>query len=204
MKKNVYIIIALIVFIGVGTGIFVFKKIRSSAVVTPVVSGEVTPSQAPVELATWTDPAGFTFQYPKSIQVNKHDEDQENYAHVELTQKDYPGTIIVWAKDTTAPDAASWVKGDKAYTGGTVFETTMGGMTGKKVLLTTPKKRIVSGVVDEGVVFYVEGSFEDSDYWKIAYDSVTTSFAFVVDETQGSQGAISGDESAVDEEEVVN
>jgi hypothetical protein len=47
------------------------------------------------------------------VTVDKHDEDQENYAHIEMTHKDQPGTIIIWAKDTTAVDGAGWVKKEK-------------------------------------------------------------------------------------------
>ena len=54
--------------------------------------------------------AGFSFSYPEGLTVDKHDEDQENYAHIEMTLKDTLGNVIVWAKDAPASDLAAWIK----------------------------------------------------------------------------------------------
>ncbi len=182
----------------VAAGIYLFGFKRQAVIVGPEAIVSVSPTPTPQELLTWTDQAGFTFQYPKDVTVDKHDEDQVNYAHIEMTHKDKMGTIIVWAKDTNAADSAGWVKKEKGLSGGTVFDTVLGGISGKKVLLTTPKKVIVSGVVDEGILFYVEGSFEDSLYWTSAYDTITSSFTFVKEKQTAPVGI-----DPVDEEEVV-
>ncbi|MBI5619617.1 hypothetical protein HY950_01530, partial [Candidatus Gottesmanbacteria bacterium] len=101
---------------GGGTGVYLWQRTNASKQ-KPV---PVVPAPAREEVATWTDPAGFTFQYPKALAADKHEEDQDNYAHVELTSKDHPGSIIVWAKDTTATDVNAWVKTEKLFAGATV------------------------------------------------------------------------------------
>lgn len=198
--KRILMIVAVIVIVA---GVYLFGYKKQASIVTTETIISVSPTPTPQELLTWTDQAGFTFQYPKDVTVDKHDEDQENYAHIEMTHKDQPGTIIIWAKDTTAADSAGWVKKEKSLSGGTVFDTSLGGISGKKVLLSTPKKVIVSGVIDEGVVFYVEGSFQDSPYWTNAYDTITSSFTFVKEKQTAPAGTGAGDGGAVDEEVVV-
>jgi hypothetical protein len=203
MKRLLVVLAVVIIISAAGGGIYILSGKSQTPVVSPQGESTVTPTPQTVEKLTWTDPAGFTFEYPKDITVNKHDEDQVNYAHIELTHKDNPGVIIIWAKDTTAADGAGWVKSEKSLTGGTVFDTSLGGIAGKKVLLTAPKKVVVSAVVDEGVVFYVEGMFDASDYWTKTYDMITASFSFSTEKQQGAGAAGSQDEQSVDEEEVI-
>lgn len=203
MKKPIIIVLICVSLLALGGGSIVFlQKYKKTTTSSPV--SIISPTLIPEEFVTWTDPAGFSFQYQKGIDINKHDEDQENYAHIELTHKRYPGgSIIVWAKDTSVKDADSWVKKDKVYSGGTFFETTLGGLVGKKILLATPKKRIISGVVDDGVVFYIEGEIAESDYWSRVYESVASSFIFTSVAPQDSTSQPSSEDVAVDEEEVV-
>ena len=104
-------------------------------------------------MATWTDPAGFTFQYPKDVTIDKHDEDTENYAHVEMTHKDHPGNLIVWAKDTKAADVNAWVKTEKQFGGATVSEATLGGKPAKTVSVESPKKVFTGTISDELFIY---------------------------------------------------
>jgi hypothetical protein len=203
--KKIWVIIFVIIGISLlGGGVYAWKLKRLDKVISPRADGAITiPIPILQKLLTWDDPAGFTFQYPEGIEINKHDEDQIHYAHVELTEKNNKGSIIVWAKDTVAADSASWVKKEKNLAGGTIFDTTVGGMSGKKILIASPEKKIISGVVDEGIVFYIEGNVDGSEYWTKAYDTIATSFTF---SSKKQADTISGggeDTSAVDEEEVI-
>lgn len=200
MKKVWIAVIALFVLSGVGGGVYYWQV--ASKRTAPEVSTAAAPTPQPEELAQWKDQAGFSFSYPKSLKSDIHEEDNQNYAHIEFTHPDYPGTIIIWAKDTTAADIATWVKKEKTLAGGTVLDTTLADMDGKKVLLASPKKKVITAVVDEAIVFYVEGEFEDSEFWTKTYDTITSSFAFTPLESAQSQSD-GGDETAVDEEEVL-
>jgi hypothetical protein len=182
-----YIIIAIVVLAVAGGGIFYFYQ-KKSPVITPgeSVHSTVTPTPA-VELTTWTDPAGFSFQYPKDLSVNKHDEDPDNYAHVELTSKNYPGNIIVWASDVSS----AWPP--KV---GTSIDTTLGGIAAKKIFISTPSAKFIVGAVSEGLVFKIEGTYTDKQYWQPIEDGIVKSFTFVVETSAPAAGA-------ADEEEVV-
>lgn len=202
--KRVWIVVGIIMLVVVasGAGYFAWKSRTNT---TASVAQLPSPTPIPEEMGQWTDQAGFSFTYPKNIKINPHDEDNENYAHIEFTNPDNPGRIIVWAKDTTAQNAAGWVKGEKTLKDGVVFETTIAGQPGQKVLVSTPKKKIITAMIDDAVVFYVEGEFDNSEYWTRVYDTITSTFALTAAADEAPQpGQADGvDETAVDEEEVL-
>ena len=173
-------------------GIYFFQK--KPPVITP---GEVViPTPTPnIELTTWTDEAGFSFKYPKDLSVNKHEEDPDNYAHVELTHNAHPGKIIVWASD--APSV--WPpKGTSA------IDTTLGGEPAKKILASAPVKMLSVGTISDNLLFNVEATLTDNEYWQGVHDTIVSSFAFT--DMSGSEpssggGAYVGE--AADEEEIL-
>lgn len=164
-----------------------------------------------LKLLTWDDPAGFTFSYPEGVVVNKHEEDQENYAHVEMTHPDHKGSLIVWAKDLPAgvTDVATWVKKDPQLSKGVSLDTSLGDSVAEKTLVTNPEKRMVIGTIYDGLLFYVESTLTDETYWEAAINTVTGSFVFKPTETSGqsappaSPNSAGQDAGSVDEEEVL-
>ncbi len=201
MKKRVAIIggLILVILLAGGSGWYLWQQSRQAGLVSPQGSDKAPTPTPQEELLTWKDPAGFTFQYPKAITVDKHDEDKINYAHVELTQKDHPGGIILWTKDLPAKvvDAASWVKSEKTFGGGNTLDTTFGGQPAKKVLLVTPKNMLYVGTAYDDLLFYMETNLEDKEYWSRVHDTLVGSFAFVPLKDEGS-GAGGGNAQAVD------
>lgn len=168
-----------------------------------------TPTPTPSPLLTWNDPNGFTFQYPEELSMNIHDEDKENYAHLEFTHPDHPGKLIVWGKDPArgVTDTAGWVKNEKRFTGAGVLDTEMGGQKAVKVMVDGVTRMLVSGTVYDSIVWSVESTLEDADFWSNVHTTVVDSFAFVVVKESGSQAlsepAPVEETVAVDEEEVV-
>jgi hypothetical protein len=200
--KKLWIVTGIIVILGmVVGGVFVISQ-KNAKVVSPGAAVISTPTTAPAAgFTTWDDPAGFSFQYPKDLSVNNHEEDPDNYAHVELTSKDHPGSIIVWASDLpkgiTTLD--SWV--NKLYSGTTSIDSTLGGEPAKKILVSSPSAKFVVGTISEGLLFYVDGTLADKPYWQTVEDGIVKTFVF----TPESSSAGSGDAAveSVDEEEVV-
>jgi hypothetical protein len=202
MKRKIIIAGAIIAIILIGSGIYMFrdKLFKKQPVVSQVVQEEK------VEMVTWDDPAGFSFQYPKEITINKHDEDTENYAHLELTASAHTGRLIIWAKDTTYGDIATWIKKDATLKDAAVIDTTIGGKPAKKIILTTPAKKLITGTIDDQILFTVEAEPAEGDlYWQKIYDSIVQSFTFTPssgnDSTAGSSVEDTG--PVVDEEEVL-
>lgn len=200
MKKPIILILlgGLIVgLIGAG-GYLYFSKSAPSPDVTGV---NPTPTMAQ-KTVTWDDPAGFTFQYPEGLTVNKHDEDKVNYAHVELTDSSHPGSLVVWVKDLPkgVTDTASWGKKAATPSSALSFDTTLGGQPAQKIMISGTPKIVMVGVVWDGVLWYVEATFSDEPYWQSVYDTVTNSFAFKPLPTQPGAASI---DNVVDEEEIV-
>jgi hypothetical protein len=203
--KKIWIATGIIIVLGLSAGgIFIFSR-QKTAVISPVEFAPTKFSPTPVlsvDLTTWADDAGFSFQYPKDLNVNKHEEDNDNYAHVELTNKDHQGNIIVWVKDlpvgVTTLD--SLVK--KIYPTATFIDTTLGGEPAKKILVSKPVKTLTVGTISENLLFMVEGTLTDSVYWQKIHDTITNSFAFTSDSSSTASNTSASDE-AVDEEEVV-
>lgn len=165
------------------------------------IATAVTPAPAPARLLTWTDPAGFTFQYPEGLTINKHEDDNANYAHLEFTSKDHQGNLIVWAKDTN-DHLSSWIENDKRFNGASVIDTAFAGVAGKKILILTPSALLISGAIDQAILFTVETKLVDKEFWNKVHDTIAGSFAFIPD-NPGQSGGSAGSAQAVDEEETI-
>lgn len=131
------------------------------------------------EKAAWTDQSGFTFQYPKSLTLNPHDEDKVNYAHVELTSATHSGNLIVWTKDTEAATIEDWVTQNK-FEG--AIDTTLGDVPAKKILNNKETKQIIIAAVNNGYLYELETNLND-DYWIKILDEANSSFKFLSDNT---------------------
>ncbi len=203
MKKVIVIagILFLLLTLSAGGWYFWQRRIASSAVSSLVPASSTSENK---KFLAWDDPAGFKLQYPQDLVMNKHDEDKDNYAHLEFTHKDHPGSIIIWAKDTNASDVTAWVRTEKAFSGASILDTTLDNQPAKKILLEgTPKKLVVGTIYDE-LLFMVETTLDESGFWAKTHESIVGSFTFKpVASTSVSGDSTVGAEEAVDEEEVV-
>lgn len=202
------IVIGALLLGGIGAATYMLVSPAKTQAPSEVLVKDDAPK---LKLLTWDDPAGFTFSYPDGVVVNKHDEDQDNYAHVEMTHPDHKGSLIVWAKDLPVgvADVATWVKKDAQLSKGVSLDTSLGNSVAEKILVTTPEKRMVIGTIYDGLLFYVEGTLTDETYWEAAINTVTGSFVFKPTETSAqsapaaSPNSAGQDEGSVDEEEVL-
>lgn len=169
------------------------------------------PTRGPVAMATWKDVVGFTFQYPEGLAVNKHDEDKENYAHVELTDASHAGNVIVWLKDLpkiknkTVTDVSQWVENEPLFTGGTMLDTKLGDAIGKKILVKSPERKVYVATIYDDLLYLIEATPGSDGYWQEVFDTVTRSFVLhpvQASSASSSQPAMS-DNVSVDEEETI-
>jgi len=206
-KKTILIILSIAVISGViiGGGYYFWQTKKQ--VVSPV-SRQASVSATPIqeELVVWEDPSEFFFSYPKGLKLNPHDEDQKNYAHLELTSDTYPGRIILWAKDTNETSIDNWAKKNDAEG---AIDTTLGDESAIKILITDPNQKIITSALHNGYLYQVEGEMGD-DYWKKVYGNILTSYKFTtakpakntefVDETLTSTEDF---QTSYDEEEII-
>lgn len=205
IRKTIFVICGIVLgFMLIGSGFWWFFSERPA---TSVETSFLRPSPQPqANLLTWDDPAGFTFKYPDGLNIDKHDEDQENYAHVELIDPQHPGSVIVWAKDlplnkqrVVVKDETEWVMNDAVLSEGNIVDTTLGAEVAKKILLSSPEQLFV-GTIYDGVLWYIEGKFTDKVFWSDVHKIVTDSFTF---KPLAQTGETVDTEIAVDEEEVI-
>lgn len=190
MKKPLLIGIVIVIFLVGGIGAYILWKQQQQP--APAAPAQIQ-TQTQEETTLWEDQAGFSFQYPKVLSFDKHDEDMENYAHIEFKSSAHSGRLIVWAKDTTYPDVATWITKDKNVQGAASVDTTLGGEAAKKIVISTPSKKIIIGAISDQILFTIEAEpAEDDPYWTNVSDTIASSFAFV---------PING--ASYDEEEVV-
>lgn len=206
MKRPLVVIIIAGILLGViGAGIYLYVSQNTPASLT-VSPGEPVPTKAPI-LALWDDPAGFTMQYPEGLMVNKHDEDTVHYARVELTDDAHPGGLTVWVSDLPkgVTDTVSWGKKAATPSSAISFDTTLGDQPAQKILIADVPKKVMVGVVWDGVLWYIEAAPADDPYWQSVYDTVVSSFVFKPlpeSVTETSAGSAAG-EQLYDEEEVL-
>lgn len=195
------IIVTLLILI---LGVY-FRYKFAAKVVSPLT--EIQPTSTPTkELATWDDQAEFSFQYPKSLSLNPHPEDKENYAHVELTSATHSGSLVVWTKDTTAENIDDWAKQTKTQN---AIDSTLGGEPAKKILINNELRKLTTSVVHNGYLYQIEVNLADFDFWNKVYETVSSSFKFT--SSQDKQGGDiqneveqeTGGEEVIEEEEII-
>jgi len=208
VKKLIFIILGILVLLVAG-GFYYFKFYQkpSSGLVNPLTN-QKTESEA--KLLTWEDPAGFKFSYPEEVKINNHPEDEENYAHLELTVASHPGLILIWMKDTNYKNIQDWVKKEASDSSAQVFDSDLGDHPAQKVAFTNPQK-MVTAALDGNALVLVEVYPEDS-WWNQTYSQILSSFEFIPlqsEETStstkvsGSSGQTSGGGIIDEGEEIV-
>ena len=86
----------------------------------------------------------------------------------------------------------------------------MGRQPAKKVMVTGNPQILVVGTVYDRIIWSVEATFEEPEYWAAIFTSITNSFTFVTSksdtaatENVSSDAAAASEDTPVDEEEVV-
>ncbi len=201
---------AAILFIGAGGYWWLSNQRSKTPESANKTSRETISAPTPVPYLTWDDPAGFTFSYPEDLTINKHEEDQENYAHVELTHSLHPGKMIIWAKDlpltdikVTIKDAEEWGTSDRSLSKGNAVDTLLGGEPAKKILLTGLPEKTLMGVVYDEALWVVEVEYNDKLFWASVYKTVTDTFKFKPPLNATTTSNNDSADVAVDEEEVI-
>ena len=174
MSKKWWLIFGLILGIIIVGGTFLFFNPlkRNSLLINPLSQTE---KGEKVKLKTWEDPAGFQFSYPEGIEIDNHEEDDENYAHLELTEQNHPGKILIWMKDKVEKTLETWVVNQTGNA--QVFDSELAGQPAKKLAFSLPKK-LVTAAFDQEVIILVE-VFPKDDWWNEVYQGVIDSFRLI-------------------------
>lgn len=149
-----------------------------------VATASPTPTPTTVTLVTWTDEAGFSFQYPGGTNIDKHPEDTKNYANLTLTLPSRDIVTVVMS-DNTFKDLDSWVGQNSA------LDTTFGGQPAKKI---SENGQETVACIDNGVLVKVTGK---------DVSGIVSSWTFIYPTSgisKNSNTAPSSDENVLEEE----
>mgnify|MGYP001573432971 FL=1 len=188
-KKKIALILSILSVISATLVLIFYLQFKTKfTAVSPIA--EVSPTPMPEELSDWIDPADFSFQYPKSLSLNPHDEDKVNYAHVELTSATHAGNLIVWVKDTSAETIENWVKQNKISN---AIDSEVAGVLAKKVLTTGENNNITLSAINNGYLYQLEVNITDitsqtgNDFWNKVYSDVISTFKFISSSEKSTQ-----------------
>lgn len=128
-----------------------------------------------LDLVTWKDEAGFSFQYPKGTEINTHPEDQVNYANLELTYPDKKGKIIILCRDSLYQNLDDWLKKDETVKLGSSLNTKIASQSAKRIALG--ENREMSGFIDgDSVLYTIDKQSAGEVFWDQAYTAIVMSF----------------------------
>jgi len=180
VNKNIFVVLLVILAILAVLG-FVFKG-KFLKPTSPSADkqdlGEKQKEEFSFKWQQWEDLAGFAFEYPKGVEIDDHPEDEENYAHLELTKADKKGRIGITVNDAEYTDVDEWLENDELLSQGSALETEIASMSGKKIALENGRE--VAVFIDWDQVFYkIDSQAEGEDYWRQAYARILSSFKLI-------------------------
>ena len=171
-KKTGIFIAVLSLLVGVLTFVFFIQPKLINHKKEPVVKSEKT-----VDLISWEDPAGFQFSYPENLKIDSHEEDEENYAHLELTSLEHSGRILIWVKETTYTDLEDWLEKEVGIDT-QVLDSELAGRPAKKIAYSQPQ-RLTTVIIDVDALILVEMEPDPEGRFQKVYDQILQSFELI-------------------------
>ena len=199
-KKFLIVGVILLILISVsGLSFGRFLKMKQSGK-SQTQSLSATP--VPVEMETWEDPSEFSFKYPKNLKLDPHTEDNENYAHIELTEPGSPGSIILWTKDTNYKTVDDYISGNKIES---FIGSSLGDLPAVKILDSTDNKKYSLITIRNGYLYQIEVNGGWTDTFNLIIDSYKFSESKALEKpaTDNFQQAPAASEEIYSEEEVI-
>jgi len=171
-KKTAIFISVLSLLVGVFTFVFFIQPKFLSPKDHPVVESETT-----VSLTQWQDPAGFQFSYPENLKIDPHEEDKENYAHLELTSLEHSGRILIWVKETKYTDLEDWLEKEVGIDI-QVLDSELAGRPAKKIAYSQPQQ-LITAIIDVDALILVEMEPDSEGRFQKVYDQILQSFELI-------------------------
>ena len=200
MNKNKAIIVSVVIVILTIVAAF---YILSSAT-TPKTPENQTPlafeKQPSKILKEYVDDAGFSFKYPDDVGVSKIEvKDSITYSSLELTSTQAKGKIIIKVTDTKEKSVDDWFA--KEGLKGDIKEIEIGEIAGYEVNMNN---KITTAFLDQNILFTIEVDAQSKNYWQSSYDTILSSFSFVLQkESTQTQESLDDSSDAVLEEEII-
>lgn len=124
----------------------------------------------------WDDPAGFSFEYPKELEVDVHNKDESNYSFLTLAKKNQKGKIVIIVNDSKYQNIDEWLEKDDLVRKGNGLETEVASISGRKVAMGSGREII--GFIDGDKVLYTFDKQPEGEdgYWGEIFKRILSSF----------------------------
>jgi len=151
--------------------ITVFLTQKPKAPISPakdiINNAPTTDSSLPAQLKTYTNPSGFSFQYPKSLLLTeKKINDQSIYAWVELTDPQKKGSISIKLERSDLAKIDDWVGAGK------MKKVKLADLEGREF---ASGNKITTLALDQGGILISI----TNDLSLLAYQQIVSSFIFI-------------------------
>jgi len=186
-KTYIWILVGVIsAFLLAQIGVLIWKNISLSSINTKEPKFQPNNIHETYTLLRWEDPAGIAFEYPDILVSNIHEEDQENYAHIEFTHDKYNGSIIIWASDAPTSSSESiieriddWAENQTMFDISSALESSMAGLVAKKYRIQDKNNSEIIATLYDDIIWYVEAHFIDDSFWRPIYGNIVDSLEFI-------------------------
>ncbi|MBI4038424.1 hypothetical protein HY384_00540 [Candidatus Daviesbacteria bacterium] len=174
MNKKTILLLLLtlvaIVFVGKMLLFSTVKKNPLSPFADAANKTQILPSKT---MKLYTDPAGFTFNYPDDLSLAKNEIlDPNFYTDIQLTSKEIEGSLFLKISDTKFANLDEWLK-SKQIAASSVTETKLGNLLARQFQL---QDKIMVATLDQGVLFTLE--IPENEYWMSVFEKVAADFSF--------------------------
>jgi hypothetical protein len=212
MRKQIYVLVGVVLIIAIAVLVFFFVFQRRQGPVSTLGHLQ-TPhaSQIPEEvLITYQDKAGFEFSYPQSLKVaSVSSEDKTFYSLLKITSSSQSGEVIIKVADTALTDLDAWLKSPGATGAGQSREITLAGIKGKQIQFKDPP-RLVSIVIQDKILYEIQSPLDSQDitsakpgFWNKVHNQILASFTISQENQSATSGSAGEEETTVEEEEVI-
>ncbi len=179
-KKKVLVLGVIVIMI---IGFLVFRpggqKIASTSPIEPAKKAEPSLTFLP-----YTDPSGFSFNYPDNLSIAKNDTDDKTYADITLSSKDVNGSLNLKITDSKYTGLNDWLKVSSSSAKEAPTEKKLGSL---KAMEIKTEDRLILGAIDQGIFFTIEMPRIEEAFWMKVYAKVLADFSFVSPTSTTSQ-----------------
>lgn len=174
-KRMIGLLFGIIVFLALGTGLFITSKRTSSPPSEKTGETEKVKLPSPT-LKGYTDSSGFTLNYPDNLSLlNSDTKDNNTYADIQLSAKDVLGKMHIRIIDSKYSSVSQFFQ-ENASSSAKLKDVKLGTLAASQI---QAKDRVLLAALDKGVLFTVEVLPEaQEDYWANVYSTILTSFSF--------------------------
>lgn len=203
VNKITVVITSIVILALVTAGVLIFSQKESDHVSTPISESKQPPQTTELsETKTYTDPAGFSFEYPNnlSLSVDTDPNDQSVYSELSLHSDDEKGGIeiqVLTDKTKTADDwlIANGIDADTMQ----VTDLKLADLDAKQYEM---KKNVTTVAVDQGTLFLITTDYQiNKEFWTKVTDRIVTSFTFV--QPASTAATSGGGDSTESSEEII-